>query len=253
VSGPRLIPAEQSVACAINRAAGGRPIPGNRVDLLIDGPETYKAMLEVIANATRWVHFENYIIRSDSAGWRFAEVLARRAREGIPVRVLYDWFGSVGTARGFWRYLRSAGVEVRPFHRPQLVDVVTNISRNHRKLVVADGNRAILGGLCIGCEWTGENHSGGQPWRDTAVDIHGPASAVLDQTFVNLWEMTGGDVPHYRCLPGRPTSPLPGPPRLGSGRGRCSAAGAGLERRPPGSEPLPNRIPRPVAQRRANL
>jgi cardiolipin synthase A/B len=152
-------------------------------------------MLEVIANAREWVHFENYIIRSDSAGWRFAELLARRARDGVHVRVLYDWFGSVGTAKGFWRYLRAAGVEVRSFHRPQLVDIVTNVSRNHRKLVVADGCRAILGGLCIGCEWTGEAHAGGQPWRDTAVDISGPAAAVLDQTFVNLWELTGADVP----------------------------------------------------------
>ena len=109
--------------------------------------------------------------------------------------MLYDWFGSLGTSRGFWRYLRAAGVEVRSFHRPQFVDVVTNISRNHRKLVVADGSRAILGGLCIGCEWTGERDSGGQPWRDTAVDVRGPAAAVLDQTFVNLWEMTGGEVP----------------------------------------------------------
>ncbi|MFL5404213.1 MAG: phospholipase D-like domain-containing protein [Gemmatimonadales bacterium] len=195
MTGTRLIPAEQSVACAINRAAGGRPIPGNRVDLLIDGPDTYKSMLEVIANARQWVHFENYIIRSDAAGWRFAELLARRAREGVSVRVLYDWFGSLGTAKGFWRYLRSAGVEVRPFHRPQWVDVVTNVSRNHRKLVVADGHRAILGGLCIGCEWTGEKHADGQPWRDTAVDISGPAAAVLDQSFVNLWELTGAEIP----------------------------------------------------------
>jgi cardiolipin synthase A/B len=195
VTATRLIPAEQSVACAINRAAGGRPVPGNQVRLLIDGPDTYHAMLEVIDQARHWVHFENYIIRSDSAGWRFAELLARRAREGIHVRVLYDWFGSVGTSRGYWRYLREAGVEVRAFHRPQLVDVVTNISRNHRKLVVADGSRAILGGLCIGCEWTGESNSGGQPWRDTAVDVRGPAAAVLDQTFVNLWELTGSAVP----------------------------------------------------------
>jgi cardiolipin synthase len=195
VTGTRLIPAEQSVACAINRAAGGRPVPGNQVDLLIDGPDTYKAMLEVIAQAKHWIHFENYIIRSDSAGWRFAELLAARARAGVHVRVLYDWFGSLGTSRGFWRYLRGAGVEVRAFHPPQLIDAVTNISRNHRKLVVADGARAILGGLCIGCEWTGESHSGGQPWRDTAVDIRGPAAAVLDQTFVNLWDLTGTQVP----------------------------------------------------------
>ncbi|HET9466369.1 MAG TPA: hypothetical protein VFO71_12610, partial [Gemmatimonadales bacterium] len=179
----RSIPAEQSVACAINRAAGGRPVPGNQVHLLIDGPNAYRAMLDVISTATRWVHFENYIIRSDAAGWRFAELLAARAREGIQVRVLYDWLGSFATGRGFWSYLRKAGVEVRAFHPPQLVDAVTNISRNHRKLVVADGSRAVLGGLCIGCEWTGENKTGGQPWRDTAVEIDGPAAAVLDQTF----------------------------------------------------------------------
>ena len=191
----RSIPAEQSVACAINRAAGGRPVPGNRVDLLIDGPDTYRAMLDAIDQAEHWVHFENYIIRSDAAGWRFAEFLARRAREGVHVRVVYDWFGSLGTSRGYWRYLREAGVEVRSFHPPQLVDVVTNISRNHRKLVVADGTRAILGGLCIGCEWTGEGQTGAQPWRDTAVDIRGPGAAVLDQTFARLWGLTGHPVP----------------------------------------------------------
>ena len=191
----RSIPAEQSVACAINRAAGGRPVPGNQVHLLIDGPNTYRAMLDVISTATRWVHFENYIIRSDAAGWRFAELLAARAREGIQVRVLYDWLGSFATRRGFWSYLRKAGVEVRAFHPPQLVDAVTNISRNHRKLVVADGSRAVLGGLCIGCEWTGESKAGGQPWRDTAVEVYGPAAAVLDQTFGAIWQITGAKVP----------------------------------------------------------
>ncbi len=195
MTGPRLIPAEQSVAAAVNRAAGGRPIPGNRVDLLIDGPDCYQAMLDTIAQARQWVHFENYIIRSDTAGWRFAELLARRAREGVHVRVLYDWFGSLGTARGYWRYLRAAGVEVRSFHPLHLVDIISNVSRNHRKLVVADGARAIVGGLCIGCEWTGEHHKSGQPWRDTALDIHGPAAAVLDQTFVNMWNRIGSPVP----------------------------------------------------------
>ena len=186
---------DQTVTSAINRAAGGRPVPGNQVHLLIDGPNTYRAMLDVIAQATRWVHFENYIIRSDEAGWRFAELLAQRARDGIHVRVLYDWFGSLGTSRKFWRHLREAGVEVRAFHPPQLMDAVTNLSRNHRKLVVADGTRAVLGGLCIGCEWTGEGTSAGQPWRDTAVDVVGPAAAVLDQTFVAAWQVAGGRVP----------------------------------------------------------
>jgi cardiolipin synthase len=186
---------EQSVACAINRAAGGRPVPGNDVRLLIDGPDAYEAMLDVIRGATRWVHFENYIIRSDAAGWRFAELLATRAREGIHVRVLYDGLGSIGTSRKYWRSLRQAGVEVRAFRPLQAIDLVPNLSRNHRKLVVADGARSVIGGLCIGCEWTGEEVAGGKPWRDTAVEIAGPASAVLDQAFAVTWQVAGGRLP----------------------------------------------------------
>jgi cardiolipin synthase len=187
--------AEQSVANAINRAAGGRPIPGNKVELLIDGPCAYDAMLDTIAGASRWIHFENYIIRSDDAGHRFAELLMRRAREGVHVRVLYDGLGSIGTRRSFWRTLRAAGIEVRPFRPLSALDLVRNFSRNHRKLVVADGARAVIGGLCIGCEWTGEQAVDKHPWRDTAVDISGPASAVLDLAFAHTWEVAGGRLP----------------------------------------------------------
>ncbi|HUQ16136.1 MAG TPA: phospholipase D-like domain-containing protein [Gemmatimonadales bacterium] len=184
----------QSVASAINRAAGGRPIPGNHVELLIDGPETYAAMLDLIARASRWIHFENYIIRSDTEGWRFAEALAARAREGIPVRVLYDGIGSMFTSRKLWRFLRRAGAEVRPFHPLRPLSLVTNFARDHRKLVVADGAGAVLGGLCIGCEWTGDGDRI-RPWRDTAVRIGGPASAVLDQSFARTWSVAGRVLP----------------------------------------------------------
>ena len=184
----------ESVERAINRAAGSRPVPGNSVDLLIDGPAAYDAMLRTIAEARHWVHFENYIIRSDDAGWRFAEALARRAKEGVRVRVLYDWLGSVATSRGFWRHLRRAGVEVRAFNPPRPLDLVGNVSRNHRKLVVADGARAVMGGLCIGGEWTGEDAPDGQPWRDTAVHVAGPGAAVLDQAFELTWTLAGGRV-----------------------------------------------------------
>ncbi|HUF35352.1 MAG TPA: phospholipase D-like domain-containing protein, partial [Gemmatimonadales bacterium] len=194
MSGAPLGTAERSVASAVNRAAGGRPIPGNQVGLLIDGPEVYHAMLGVIAGASRWIHFENYIIRSDAVGWRFAEQLAARARDGVRVRVLYDWIGSIATSRKLWRHLRAHGVEVRPFNSLKPLDLVANVSRNHRKLVVADGSRAVIGGLCIGCEWTGEGIDGGQPWRDTAVEIAGPAAAVLDQAFARTWEAAGGRV-----------------------------------------------------------
>jgi cardiolipin synthase len=189
------VDAEQTVTSAINRAAGGRPIPGNHVELLIDGPCAYDAMLDVISGATRWIHFENYIIRSDAAGRRFADLLAQRARDGVHVRVLYDGLGSFFTPRSYWRTLRQAGVEVRTFRPLSAIDLVSNLSRNHRKLVVADGSRGVIGGLCIGCEWTGEEAEDGSPWRDTAVDIAGPAAAVLDQAFARTWEVAGGQVP----------------------------------------------------------
>jgi len=195
MSVPRLVTVRQSVASAVNRAAGGRPVPGNRVELVIDGPDTYRAMHDVIASATRWVHFENYIIRSDDVGWGFAERLAARAREGIHVRVLYDWVGSLATSRKFWRHLRTHGVEVRAFHPLRPLDLVTNFARNHRKLVVADGSRAVMGGLCIGGEWTGGVIPDSQPWRDTAVEIGGPAAAVLDQAFARTWAVAGGHLP----------------------------------------------------------
>ena len=170
-------------------------MPGNDVRVLIDGPEAYPRMLDVIAQAARWIHFENYIIRSDAAGWRFAEALMARAREGIHVRVLYDALGSSGTRRKYWRALGDAGVEVRAFHPLQPLDLAANFSRNHRKLVVADGNRAVMGGLCIGDEWTGEASEGERPWRDTAVEVAGPACALLDQSFAGIWGVAGGQVP----------------------------------------------------------
>jgi cardiolipin synthase len=187
--------AEESIACAINRAAGSRPVPGNDVRVLIDGPATYEVMFDVIAKATRWIHFENYIIQSDTVGWRFAEALMARAREGIHVRVLFDAFGSWSTKRKYWRALRDAGVEVRPFQPIRVLDLVANFSRDHRKLVVADGVRAVMGGLCIGNEWIGQETEAKRPWRDTAVEVAGPACALLDQAFGQTWALAGGSVP----------------------------------------------------------
>jgi cardiolipin synthase A/B len=128
-------------------------------------------------------------------GRRFAELLAQRALEGVHVRVLHDAVGSLYTSRKFWRRLREAGVEVRSFRPLRPLDIVGNFARNHRKLLVTDGSTAVMGGLCIGCEWTGEDIDGGRPWRDTAVEVAGPAAAVLDQAFGQTWTVAGGKLP----------------------------------------------------------
>jgi cardiolipin synthase len=196
--------ARQPVQRAIDRAAAARPIPGNRVTLLQDGPLAYGAMLSVIAGARRYIHFENYIIRDDATGWRFAEALAGRAREGVAVRVLYDWFGCVATGRKYWRFLRQAGCEVRAFNSPSPFRPIAFFSRDHRKLVVADGGLSVIGGLCIGDEWAGDPERGIPPWRDTAVLIDGPASIALDLAFATTWALAGQPLPQDERTPDVP-------------------------------------------------
>ncbi len=176
---------------AMDRAAGSRPIPGNRVTLLFDGPEVYPAMLDRIAAARRWVHLDNYIIRADATGMRFADALIERARAGVAVRVLTDWIGSMSTRKSYWRRLQDAGVSVRIFNPPHLLRLRQNLTRDHRKLLVVDGETAVTGGLCIGDEWSGYTARNRQPWRDTAVAVDGPAAAVMDQAFDVVWRLVG--------------------------------------------------------------
>ncbi len=153
------------------------------------------AMLDLIASAERWLHFENYIIRSDETGWRFAEAWIAAARRGVRVRVLYDWLGSRGTSRQFWRTLRAAGIEVRSFNPPRPFDLVANFTRDHRKLAVADGVMAVVGGMCVGNEWAGDISQNVHPWRDTAVEVSGPAATALGQTFAAMWTEARGQLP----------------------------------------------------------
>lgn len=191
---------------AIDRAAAARPIPGNRVVLLQDGPQAYGAMLAIIAKATRYIRFENYIIRHDATGWRFARALAERAQAGVSVKVLYDWFGCMSTSRKFWRYLREAGCEVRCFNPPNPFHPIAFFSRDHRKLVVADGGQSVIGGLCIADEWAGEPERGVPPWRDTAVLVEGPASLALDAAFAHTWSLTGAPIADEERTPEVPAA-----------------------------------------------
>lgn len=180
---------------ALDRATGGRPIPGNRVALLHDGPAIYAALLEAIRRAERWIHFDNYIFRGDRTGRAFAGALGEQARAGVAVRVLTDWLGSAGTSRDFWDRLRRDGVEVRFFGPPRLLDLGANLVRNHRKLTVVDGTLAFTGGHCIADEWAGDVARGRLPWRETAVEIEGPAAVALDRAFAELWGRLGPPLP----------------------------------------------------------
>ncbi len=180
---------------ALDRAAGGRAIPGNAIGHLTDGPAAFAAMYEIIGAARRWVHFENYIISDDQTGRRFADLLIAAATRGVAVRVLYDYFGCRGTPSSYWQKLRAGGVEVRTFNPVNLFRPLESIERNHRKYVSADGSVATVGGLCIGDEWQGDPARKRRPWRDTAVLVRGPAVAVLDLSFAHTWGLAGAPLP----------------------------------------------------------
>ena len=187
--------APDALGLAIDRAAGARAVGGNRLEHHPDSPRALEVMLELIAGAGRWIHFENYIIRDDRTGRRFAGALAERARAGVSVRVLYDAFGSLGTSRGYWRGLAQAGAEVRAFHPIVSRYPLQFIQRDHRKLLVTDGIHAMVGGLCIGDEWAGDPARRRRPWRDTMVHVCGPAAAALDRAFGRIWGRVGEPLP----------------------------------------------------------
>jgi cardiolipin synthase len=176
-----------------SRAAGAPLLEGNHVELRQDAEENYPAWIEAIDGAEHTIHFEMYIFSDDATGQRFADRLCARAREGVTVRVLYDWLGARGrTPRRFWRRLRRAGCEVRCVNPPRLQNPLGWLSRDHRKLLTVDGRLAFVTGLCIGSEWEGDPARGVPAWRDTGVSLRGPVVADCERAFADVWA-TGGE------------------------------------------------------------
>lgn len=176
----------------LSRAAGAPLKGGNSIRLLIDARENYAAWLDRLDGARRTIHMEMYIIHEDEAGREFADVLMRKAREGVRVRVLHDWMGGLFKTSGrFWGALRKAGVDVRCFNPPRWDGPLGWISRNHRKVIVVDGRTAFVTGLCIGQVWRGFPDRGIDPWRDTGVEIRGPAVADIEAAFSDVWGTAG--------------------------------------------------------------
>jgi cardiolipin synthase len=183
---------------AISRAAGAHRIEGNSVRLLRDSAENYPAWLDAIASAERYVYFEAYIMRDDAAGNRFADALIEKAASGVPVRLLYDWMGAFGkTHSGFWNRLRAAGVDVRCFNPFTLASPIGWVHRDHRKSVVVDGRVGFITGLCVGDAWVGDAARGIAPWRDTGIEVRGPAVAEIARAFSHVWAMAGEPLPEH--------------------------------------------------------
>ncbi|HEV2149754.1 MAG TPA: phospholipase D-like domain-containing protein [Longimicrobiaceae bacterium] len=180
---------------AMLRASDAHQVRGNSARLLVDGPMAFEAWLDAIGRAREWIHLENYILRDDRTGRRFRDALADRAREGVKVRVLYDWLGCWATPGRFWKPLRDAGAGVRAFAPPSVRDPLNGLRRDHRKVVVTDGEYASVSGMCIGDEWAGDPAAGIPPWRDTGVEFRGPVAAVIDRAFARTWGIAGRPLP----------------------------------------------------------
>ena len=181
------------LAKAMDRSAGAPRIDDNHIRLNFDGPHTFARWIDAIEGASRFVHFENYVLRDDTTGRAFRDVLVAKAEEGLEVRVLYDWVGCWATSGRYWKPFREKGVQVRAFNPPGLRDPFGVLQRDHRKLVCVDGEVAFVGGFCVGDEWAGtRDHA---PWRDTGAELRGPAALAAARAFARLWDEIGDPVP----------------------------------------------------------
>ena len=206
------VPEAQAMIRLGTRLTTTPPTRGNRCTPLIDGAAAYEAMAKAIAEAVDHVHVEFYIIREDEEGERLIAALAARAAAGIEVRVLVDHIGSHGLSGRFWAPLLRAGGKMATFGKPGIYLRLRGGGRvdfrNHRKIVVVDGRVGFCGGINIGREYLGADRDIGH-WRDTHVQIEGPAVIGLQATFALDWHASeGGAIGGERYFPAPPEEAL---------------------------------------------
>ncbi len=166
-------------------------IGGNSIRLLVDAAENYPAWMNAIRSAEDRIYFESYIIHDDEQGRIFADALIEKAQQGVEVKLIYDWMGGFSTSRRFWKRLMQGGVDVRCYNPPRLSDPLGVLSRDHRKCLVVDGRIAFVSGLCVGQDWVGNPSTNTPPWRDTGVEVTGPAVADVEHAFADVWATMG--------------------------------------------------------------
>jgi cardiolipin synthase len=184
----------QKLVRSVEGATDAPLVAGNRVRLLVDGPETFEAVFAAVAKARHTVHVETYWFADDLTGRRFAALLAEKADQGVAVRVIYDAYGSVATSARFFDEMSDQGIDVAAFH-PLDASTIWRINhRDHRKLIVVDGSVGFTGGINICDPYAEASSSKPGPkdgveraWRDTHVEIRGPAVGLLQAYFLETW------------------------------------------------------------------
>ena len=162
------------------------PYSNSAIAFYTNGKETFRAIFESIAQAKDHIHIEFYIIANDALGLRLQELLIQKAQQGVQVRVIYDYWGSFKLSSRFLKPLKEAGVKAHAFFPPKFPFVLSRINyRNHRKIIVIDGNIGYTGGLNVAKRYFNGDNLG--PWRDTMIRLEGPAVSGLQEIFINDW------------------------------------------------------------------
>jgi cardiolipin synthase len=190
---------------ALEQSVSDSPLlTGNRVRLLQDGPDTYRAMFEAIDAARDHINMETYILEDDEIGRRFVEVLIEKQRQGVQVNLIYDSVGTLATPAEFFQHLRDNGIRTLEFNpvNPATAHGDWQVNqRDHRKLLIVDGRTVFLGGINISSVYSGgSSRRRAQPapheelpWRDTDLQIEGPVVAEFQKLFLDVWQAQHGE------------------------------------------------------------
>lgn len=167
--------------------------PHNRVEVLTDGEQFYRAELDAVRGAKQTVNVEFYIFEPGEAARRFLDALTERARAGVAVKLVLDAVGSHSARAALFDELRAAGGRVAWYHPLRWYNFKRLNNRTHRDLVVVDGRVAFLGGAGVADHWL-LDHPGHPRWRDTMVRVEGDAVASLQATFAENWLESAGEI-----------------------------------------------------------
>ena len=194
---------------------------GNRCELLINGHATFSSILEGIASAKNYVLIQFFIIHDDDLGKKLKEACIERAKAGVRIYFLYDKIGSVGLSQSYKKELIEAGVHISVFRVGRgLINRFRINFRNHRKIVVVDGEKSWVGGHNVGDDYLGKGKKLGF-WRDTHVKMAGPVSLAVQLSFVEDWYWATNKLPDVSwgtsrhpgtepvlCIPTGPSGPV---------------------------------------------
>ncbi|NLT95031.1 MAG: cardiolipin synthase [Clostridia bacterium] len=162
----------------------------NKTQVLNNGEKTFQSFFEAIEKATHHIHLEFYIVKDDHIGTKMQELLIKKARQGVKVRLIYDGYGSLKLGKDFIKKLKENGVQTASFSPLLFPFAGKRIDyRNHRKILIVDGKIGFVGGINIGDEYLGKTPDFTE-WRDTHLRIEGDGVKILQHIFLQDWCFT---------------------------------------------------------------